>query len=180
MVARSANPHTLYKMSRRESAKNLIDDEYSSGDSNRAKTKCQDASKRLEHLPKCQEENNNEIDHLSKQLDEMGCIVDAVKRPPNICVENCVHTEDSDSEEASEGAKTVVDKENEEDAYTDEFEEASDTEGKADKAEQEGDGQTEAPTGVSQSQLELKTAGSRASMVIVPKPASVSSGSNYG
>lgn len=159
--------------------KGFIDAEYSSGDSNRANTKCHSDEKK-EEPAKCQEENNNEIDHLSQQLDEMGCIVDAVKRPANICVENCVHAEDSESEEVSEGAKTVVNKDEDEDAYTDEFEEdGSDTEDKEDKHEDEAEGKEASPP-VSQTQLELKTAGSRASFVNVPKPVSVNSGSSYG
>lgn len=40
-----------------------------------------------------QEENNNEVDELTKEFSEMGCIVDAVKRPPNICIETCVYEE---------------------------------------------------------------------------------------
>lgn len=62
-----------------------------------------------------QEENNNEVNELSKELSEMGCIVDAVKRPPNICIETCVY----DSEEDEEKSKSFE----EEDAYSDEFEE---------------------------------------------------------
>ncbi|CAG9782501.1 unnamed protein product [Diatraea saccharalis] len=92
-------------MSRRESnvdTGGYIDAEYSSGDSNRLKTK------------QYQEENNNEVNELSKELSEMGCIVDVVKSPPNICVETCVY--DSDNE--AEKSKSV-----EEDAYSDEFEE---------------------------------------------------------
>lgn len=44
----------------------------------------------------------------------MGCIVDAVKRPPNICVETCVY--DSEEDEKTKSFE-------EEDAYSDEFEE---------------------------------------------------------
>ncbi|CAH0397067.1 unnamed protein product [Chilo suppressalis] len=99
-------------MSHRESNIELdgyIDTEYSSGDANRAKTK---------HY---QEENNNEINELSKELSEMGCIVDAVKRPPNVCIETCVY----DSEQEEEKTKSVE----EEDAYSDEFEEEDKSDG---------------------------------------------------
>lgn len=75
-------------------------DTLSSGDSNAMKT-----------VQQYKEENNNEIDELSKELTDMGCIVDAVKRPPNICVEDCVY--ESDFDEASY----------KEDGYSDEFEE---------------------------------------------------------
>ncbi|XP_049878300.1 uncharacterized protein LOC126375428 [Pectinophora gossypiella] len=92
--------------SRRESKveQTYIDTEYSSGDSNKMKCK-----------QRYQEENNNElaVDELSKDL-QMGCIVDAVKRPPNICVETCVY-EESDSDVSNNEAV-------EEDAYSDEFE----------------------------------------------------------
>jgi hypothetical protein len=90
-------------MSRRESSVDIggyIDAEYSSGDSNRPKLK--------QHY---QEENNNEVNELSKELSEMGCIVDAVKKPPNICVETCVY-------DSSEEDKSCA----EDDAYSDEFE----------------------------------------------------------
>lgn len=89
---------------------NLIDTEYSSGDSNRMTMK--------QHY---QEENNNEVDELSKELEAMGCIVDSVKRPPNICVETCVH-EDTDVSGDEDKSKTLTCDE-EENAYSDEFEE---------------------------------------------------------
>ncbi|XP_022823601.1 uncharacterized protein LOC111354392 [Spodoptera litura] len=93
-------------MARREKTVeiNYIDTEFSSGDCKQMRTK---------HY---QEENNNVVDELSKELSEMGCIVDAAKRPPNICVETCVYEESE-----SENEKTEV--YNEEDAYSDEFEE---------------------------------------------------------
>ncbi|XP_047027700.1 uncharacterized protein LOC124635790 [Helicoverpa zea] len=93
-------------MSRRDSSVelNYIDTEFSSGDCKKMKSK------------RYQEENNNEVDELSKDLSEMGCIVDAVKRPPNICVETCVYEE---SESENEKSETY----NDEDAYSDEFEE---------------------------------------------------------
>ncbi|XP_026745036.1 uncharacterized protein LOC113506394 [Trichoplusia ni] len=92
-------------MARREKTVDLnyIDTEFSSGDSKKMKSK------------RYQEENNNEVDELSKELSEMGCIVDAVKRP-NICVENCVYDGSESEHEKSEVY-------NEEDAYSDEFEE---------------------------------------------------------
>lgn len=95
-------------MSRRDSQveASYIDADYSSGDSNRPKTK-----------QLYQEENNNEVNELSKDLSEMGCIVDAVKRPPNICVETCVYDSESEDE------KTKSCGEEEEDGYSDEFEE---------------------------------------------------------
>lgn len=95
-------------MSRRESEVEYIDT-MSSGDSNNTKSK---------QTPKAKEVNNNEVDELSKELSEMGCIVDAIKRPPNICVETCVYESDSETSQANE-----ADVHNEEDAYSDEFEE---------------------------------------------------------
>lgn len=85
----------------------FADSKLSSGDSNTMTSK--------QHY---QEENNNEIDELSKDLSEMGCIVDAVKRPPNICVETCVYESDSEEEKSNHECEV-----NEEDAYSDEFEE---------------------------------------------------------
>ncbi|KAH9641838.1 hypothetical protein HF086_001554 [Spodoptera exigua] len=92
-------------MARREKTLeiNYIDTEFSSGDYNQMRTK------------QYQEENNNEVDELSKDLSEMGCIVDAAKRPPNICVETCVYEESESENEKTEAY-------NEEDAYSDEFE----------------------------------------------------------
>ncbi|KAJ8728739.1 hypothetical protein PYW07_006435 [Mythimna separata] len=81
---------------------NYIDTEFSSGDCKQMKSK------------RYKEENNNEVDELSKDLSEMGCIVDGVKRP-NICVESCVYEESGSENEVSEAY-------NEEDAYSDEFE----------------------------------------------------------
>lgn len=81
-------------------------DTMSSGDCNKMKSQ----------IPKCKEVNNNEVDELSKELSEMGCVVDAMKRPPNICVESCVYESDS------ENSQTNGDDHNE-DAYSDEFEE---------------------------------------------------------
>ncbi|KAJ0172563.1 hypothetical protein K1T71_011702 [Dendrolimus kikuchii] len=90
-------------MSRRVSNvdQTYIDTQYSSGD-----------SKAMKSIQNYKEENNNEIDELSKNFNDMGCIVDAVKRPPNICVENCVYESDFDENSYKE-----------EDAYSDEFEE---------------------------------------------------------
>ncbi|XP_068623173.1 uncharacterized protein [Battus philenor] len=99
-------------MSRSETKVDLngyIDTEFSSGDSYKMK------SKQL-----YQEENNNEVDELSKDLNEMGCIVDAVKRPPNICVETCIYEEDSDSGKDRSDTESNA---NDEAAYSDEFEE---------------------------------------------------------
>lgn len=92
-------------MSHRESEVDFIDT-MSSGDSNNTKSK---------QTPKPKEVNNNEVDELSKELSEMGCIVDAIKRPPNICVETCVYESDSEASQTHD--------DNEEDAYSDEFEE---------------------------------------------------------
>lgn len=83
------------------------DTDFSSGDSN--KMKCKQFY---------QEENNNEIDELSKELSGMGCIVDAVKRPPNICVETCVYEESE-----SENDKNESHNNDDEIHYSDEFEE---------------------------------------------------------
>ncbi|XP_046970711.1 protein hemingway-like [Vanessa cardui] len=95
-----------------ENISGYIDREYSAGDSN--KMKCKQFY---------QEENNNEVDELSKELSEMGCIVDAVKRPPNICVETCVYEESGSDNENDEKAN-----DNEDIHYSDEFEEGSETE----------------------------------------------------
>lgn len=85
----------------------FIDTQYSSGDFNKMPNK-----------PKqqYQEENNNEVDELSKDFSEMGCIVDSVKRPPNICVETCVY------ESESEHSGNENSQKNEEDYYSDNFE----------------------------------------------------------
>lgn len=85
----------------------FIDTQYSSGDFNKMPKK----SKQL-----YQEENNNEVDELSKDFSEMGCIVGAVKRPPNICVETCVYESETEHS-GNEGSQ-----ENEEDNYSDNFE----------------------------------------------------------
>lgn len=100
-------------MARREKnvKTNYIDTEFSSGDCKQMKSK------------RYKEENNNEVDELSKDLSEMGCIVDGVKRP-NICVDSCVY-------EGSESEHEVSDAYNEEEGYSDEFEE--------DKSEDEED-----------------------------------------
>ena len=100
-------------MARREKNVNqtYIDTEFSSGDCKQMKSK------------RYKEENNNEVDELSKDLSEMGCIVDGVKRP-NICVESCVY-------EGSESEHEVSEVYNDEEGYSDEFEE--------DKSEDEED-----------------------------------------
>lgn len=84
----------------------FIDTQYSSGDFN------QMTNKSKQHY---QEENNNEVDELSKDFSEMGCIVDTVKRPPNICVETCVYESESEHSE-------VDSPDNEENNYSDNFE----------------------------------------------------------
>lgn len=86
-----------------------IGTEYSSGDSN--KMICKQFY---------QEENNNEINELSKDFSEMGCIVDAVKKPPNICIETCVYEE---SESDNDNSIANNDDDNEDVHYSDEFEE---------------------------------------------------------
>lgn len=87
-----------------------IDTKYSSGDSNELKCK-----------QFYQEENNNELNELSKEFSEMGCIVDAVKKPPNICIETCVYEEpESDNEDAHNDNDNDNDDETH---YSDEFEE---------------------------------------------------------
>ncbi|CAB3225315.1 unnamed protein product [Arctia plantaginis] len=87
-------------MSRRDNVDvKYIDTEFSSGDSKNVKSQ------------RYQEENNNEVDELSKDLSEMGCTMGAVKRPPNICVESYVF------ESENEKSETCGD-----DAYSDEFE----------------------------------------------------------
>lgn len=85
----------------------FIGTQYSSGDFNKMPNK-----------PKqqYQEENNNEVDELSKDFSEMGCVVDTVKRPPNICVETCVYESETEHSGNEDG------QENEEDNYSDNFE----------------------------------------------------------
>ncbi|XP_045520712.1 uncharacterized protein LOC123711901 [Pieris brassicae] len=92
-----------------EKISEYIDTQYSGGDTNKMK---------LKQL--YQEENNNDIDEITKNFD-MGCIVDTVKRPPNICVETCVYNSESENE------KSEANDEND-DHYSDEFEEDSEVE----------------------------------------------------
>lgn len=150
-------------MSRRESKveQNYIDTEFSSGDTNHK-------SKQL-----YQEENNNEIDELSKDLSAMGCIVDAVKRPPNICVENCVYESDSDESIKEENVK------NEEDHYSDEFEEDKSVEDESVKIEAKAS-QSHSDSSCRQGQF-MKLSKSQSFMS--SKPVSISgksSSTNYG
>ncbi|XP_073954811.1 hemingway [Choristoneura fumiferana] len=84
----------------------FIDTDYSHGD-----------SKMMTSKQKYTEENNNEVDKLSKNFSEMGCIVDPAQRPSNICIETCVYEESSGDEEQTN------ENENDADAYSDEFEE---------------------------------------------------------
>ncbi|XP_041969356.1 uncharacterized protein LOC121726189 isoform X2 [Aricia agestis] len=93
-------------------ASQYIDAEYSSGDSNNIKSK------------QYQEENNNNIDELSQHLSEMGCIVDAVKRPPNTCMETCVYEEPDERLSRNNISSETNDATNE-DNYSDEFDEES-------------------------------------------------------
>lgn len=95
-------------MSRRDEVNVDYIDTMSSGDSN---------TKHSQHTLKSKEVNNNEVDELSKEL-EMGCIVDAVKRPSNICVEDCVHESDTDNTQTQDA--------DDDDAYSDEFEDDED------------------------------------------------------
>ncbi|XP_013192703.1 uncharacterized protein LOC106136636 isoform X2 [Amyelois transitella] len=153
-------------MARRESqveVSGYIDAQYSSGDSNRNS--------------KYQEENNNEVDELSKcvtdvSLEDMGCIVDAVKRPPNICVENCVY-ESSDDENAKDDSKN----EDKEDAYSDEeFEE--------DKSDEEESVKTETHQTVSESPSKCLSQSTKLSKsqssVFSRAPGSISGRTDYG
>ncbi|XP_026751698.2 cilia- and flagella-associated protein 97-like isoform X2 [Galleria mellonella] len=138
-----------------------IDTEFSSGDSNRNKTK------------QCyREENNNEVDELSKELSEMGCIVDAVKRPPNICVETCVY--DSGSEH--EKSKSYN---NDDDAYSDEFEDDKSDEEESIKTELKSLKSDSGSASKEFSQSSVKLSKSHSSMSSKP-PASITSRSNYG
>ncbi|XP_063384448.1 uncharacterized protein LOC134670577 [Cydia fagiglandana] len=125
--------------------KNFVDTEYSSGDSKMIKSK-----------QKCTEENNNEVDELTKEFSEMGCIVNPDKQPSNICVETCVY--ESSGDEANE---------NEADGYSDEFEE--------DKSEDEElNLEPESPKSSNSNgnELAMKLINSRSSMS--SKPATVS------
>ncbi|XP_045504718.1 cilia- and flagella-associated protein 97-like [Colias croceus] len=98
-----------------EAISEYIDTEYSGGDSNKMKLK-----------QFYQEENNNDIDEITKDFSDMGCIVDTLKRPPNICVETCVYN-DSDSDHDNE--KTDDNGNDNDDVhYSDEFEEDSEVE----------------------------------------------------
>ncbi|XP_059060982.1 cilia- and flagella-associated protein 97-like isoform X2 [Achroia grisella] len=151
-------------MSRRGSKldSGYIDTEFSSGDSNRNKTK--------QHY---REENNNEIDELSKELSEMGCIVDAVKKPPNICVETCVY------DSGSEGRKSKSYKDD--DVYSDEFEDdKSDDEDESIKTDLQSIKSNSDSISKGQfSQSSVKLTKSHSSMS-TKHPASITSRSNYG
>lgn len=130
-----------------------IDTDYSHGD-----------SKMMTSKQKYTEENNNEVDELSKNFSEMGCIVDPAQQPSNICIETCVYEESSSEEEQNN------ENENEDDAYSDEFEE--------DKSEEEVlklepvSPKSESATNV-RSQPNVKKASSQSSMSSRP-PISVS------
>ncbi|XP_023942519.2 uncharacterized protein LOC112049022 isoform X1 [Bicyclus anynana] len=87
-----------------ENMREYIDTSYSSGDG-------------MKYKQFYQEENNNEIDEITKDFSEMGCIVDAVKRPPNICIETCVYEE---PESVNDNERSHND---DEVHYSDEFEE---------------------------------------------------------
>ncbi|GBP40895.1 hypothetical protein EVAR_88956_1 [Eumeta japonica] len=72
------------------------------------------------------EENNNELDELSKDFSKMGCIINTAKNPQNICFENCTPKDKSEGSdiEGTEEIKTITDNiEDEADGYSDEFEE---------------------------------------------------------
>ncbi|XP_047998246.1 uncharacterized protein LOC125235719 [Leguminivora glycinivorella] len=127
-----------------EKNKHFVDTEYSSGDSKMIKSK-----------QKFAEENNNEVDELTKDFSEMGCIVNPEKQPSNICVETCVY--ESSGDEANE---------NEADGYSDEFEE--------DKSEDELKLEPVSPKSSSHgTELAVKLTNSRSSMSSKP-PATVS------
>ncbi|XP_063366428.1 uncharacterized protein LOC134654899 [Cydia amplana] len=124
-----------------EKNKNFVDTEYSSGDSKMIKSK-----------QKFTEENNNEVDELTKDFSEMGCIPD--KQPSNICIETCVY--ESSGDEANE---------NEADGYSDEFEE--------DKSDEELNLEPVSPKSSNSNELAMKLTNSRSSMSSKP-PATVS------
>lgn len=134
-----------------------IDTKFSSGDSNKMTLKQQF------------EENNNQVDELSKELSEMGCIVDAAKRPPNICVETCVH----DDIESDDGRPKTI-HENEDENYSDEFED--------DNSDNDDQSITEVKSEKSEGKQEndAKVTKSQSSMSSRRTPVSVSGGSNYG
>lgn len=93
-----------------ETISEYIDTQYSGGDSNKMKSK-----------QFYQEENNNDVDEITKDFSDMGCIVDTVKRPPNICVETCVYNSESENDDKDQSGD---DDENcDEVHYSDEFEE---------------------------------------------------------
>lgn len=104
------SPRTMSRSETEVEVNGYIDTAYSSGDYNNMKSK--------QHY---REENNNEVDELSKDFTDMGCIVDAVKRPPNICIETCVYEESVSGNDKSEVDEKV--NEIDEAAYSDEFEE---------------------------------------------------------
>ncbi|CAK1542506.1 unnamed protein product [Leptosia nina] len=113
-----------------EAISEYIDTQYSGGDTNKMKLQ-----------QNYQEENNNDVDEITKNFD-MGCIVDTVKRPPNICVETCVYDSGSDDRsECNDGSRCNVGSEcndrsdnndmsdnDNEINYSDEFEEDSEVE----------------------------------------------------
>ncbi|XP_053616600.1 cilia- and flagella-associated protein 97-like [Plodia interpunctella] len=145
-------------MARRDShieVTGYIDAQYSSGDSNRN--------------TKCQEENNNDVDELSKcvsdvAIEEMGCIVDAVKRPPNICVETCVYESSDDEKETKTDDK--------EDVYSDEFEE--------DKSDGESEKTEEKTVTGSVSKDSQSTKVSKSQMSVSSKAPSISGKTDFG
>ncbi|CAH2242542.1 uncharacterized protein LOC120625102 [Pararge aegeria] len=140
-----------------------IDTNYSSGDNNGMKCK-----------QFYQEENNNEIDVITKEFSEMGCIVDAVKRPPNICIETCVYEEpESDNENERSQAH------DEEVNYSDEFEEEdlSDIEIEKTKVKtvsSESNSKTQIDNAMSKTSLKLSKSQSCTSRCNSQKPGSIS------
>ncbi|XP_045778673.1 cilia- and flagella-associated protein 97-like isoform X2 [Maniola jurtina] len=171
-----------------------IDTNYLSGDSNGMKYKLkqfyQEENNNTYRKQECSqgnpyEENNNEIDEITKEFSEMGCIVDAVKRPPNICIETCVYEEPESDDEHDRSQRS---QNNDEDDvhYSDEFEEAdlSDIELEKPKSQaivSNGNSKTQVNKTLSKSSVKLSKSQSCMSQCASQKPGSVSGRStDYG
>ncbi|CAG5054041.1 unnamed protein product [Parnassius apollo] len=122
-----------------------------------------------------QEENNNEIDELTKDFSEMGCIVDAMKRPPNICVETCVYEESDSGNDKSHSDNN----ENEDAAYSDEFEDdKSDIEVKEEEIKQQS--KSANSVNIISSQPIVKLSKSLSNSCNIKQPSLSGRSTNYG
>ncbi|XP_034836483.1 uncharacterized protein [Maniola hyperantus] len=129
------------------------------------------------------EENNNEIDEITKEFSEMGCIVDAVKRPPNICIETCVY-EEPDSDDEHDRSQRSQNNDEDDVHYSDEFEEADLSDIELEKpiaVMSYSDSKTQVNKTLSKSSVKLSKSQSCMSQCASQKPGSVSGRStDYG